>query len=171
MTAENIFAFSQSKAGLLAAREYLSGAMHLDNLIAVRLSRLDLVRSRATRVTRMLDGMPGSVQYSDLLGETTAELADLETELLQDYQRLLQRQKEIDAAIRRIPDEEQRAVLEMRYLQQKSFASIAIRLSYEERQIYRLHKKGLCHIAAQMAAGEILWENFDELLQAQEMRV
>ena len=171
MTADKIFAFSQSKAGLSAARACLSGATYLDNLIAVRLSRLDVLRSRATRVTRMLDGMPGSGQYSDLFGETAAELADLEAELLQDYQQLLQRQREIGAAIHRIPDELHQAVLEMRYLQQKSFASIAIHLSYDERQIYGMHEKGLRHIAAQMAAGEIQWKNFDELLQAQETGV
>ena len=82
MTADKIFAFSQSKAGLSAAWAYLSGATYLDNLIAVRLSRLDVLRSRATRVTRMLDGMPGSGQYSALFGETAAGLADLEAELL-----------------------------------------------------------------------------------------
>lgn len=168
MTREDIFAFSQSGAGLAAAREFLSGAIHLDNLIAMRLSRLDLVRSRATRVTRILSDIPGSGQYADLLGETAAELADLEADLLRDYQQLLQRQKEIDAAIRRVPDERHRAVLEMRYLQQKSFPSIAILLSYDERQIYRMHQKGLRHIAAQLAAGEIEWKNFMDMLQAPE---
>ncbi|MBQ2976138.1 MAG: sigma-70 family RNA polymerase sigma factor [Clostridia bacterium] len=171
MTAKEIFLFSQSSAGMAMARDFLSGALHLDNIIAMRLARLDVVRNRATKVNRVLTGIPGSGQYSDLLGETAAELADLEAELLQDYHQLLQRQREIDAAIRRIPDERQRAVLEMRYLQQKSFAHIAIRLSYDERQIYRLHAKGLRHIAAQMAAGEIEWKNFSDLLQTLKMSV
>lgn len=155
MTETDILAFARSKAGLAAAREFVSGAHYLDNLIAMRLSRLDAVRSRATQVGRALSGMPGSGNIADRMGDAAAELADLEQELLADYHALLAKQKEIGAAIRRIPDERYAMVLEMRYLQQRPFPRIAIALSYDERQIYRFHEKGLRHIAAQIAAGEV----------------
>ena len=41
--------------------------------------------------------------------------------------------------------------LEMRYLQGTAFPMIAARLAYDERQIYRFHKKALMHVALQMA--------------------
>ena len=154
MTHEEALAFSQSAAGQCAARDYLSAALRLDAMIALRLAQLDTLREKAERITRLADAQRGS-GCTDRVGDMAAEIADQEAGLLGEYQALLLRQKAIGAAIRRVPDERQQMVLEMRYLQGLPFARISMTLHYDERQTYRLHERGLRHVAAQLALGEI----------------
>lgn len=155
MTVEEAYAFIRSPQGLAAARDYLSAALRLDAMIALRLSRLDAARARGERVTRALDALAGGGGAGDRVGEAAADLADQEAALLADYHALLKQQKEIGAAIARVPEDRQRMVLEMRYLQGLPFFRIAMTLHYDERQVYRLHERGLRHVAAQIALGEI----------------
>lgn len=155
MTHEEALAFSQSAAGQCAARNYLSAALRLDAMIALRLARLDTLRDQAERITRLTDAQRGS-GYSDRVGDAAAEIADQEAELLEAYQALLSKQKAIGTAIRRVPEERQQMVLEMRYLQGMPFTRISMALHYDERQTYRLHARGLRHVAAQLALGEIV---------------
>lgn len=154
MTHEEALAFSQSPAGQCAARDYLSTALRLDAMIALRLAQLDELRDRAERITRVVDAQRGNGS-GDRVGDLAAEIADQEAGLLEDYQTLLQRQKAIGTVIRQVPEERQRMVLEMRYLQGMPFVNISMTLHYDERQTYRLHARGLRHVAAQLALGEI----------------
>lgn len=141
MTAEQILQYCHSREGLCDARDFLSGYLRLDAAQAVKLSRLDALRSAAGRLRALHSSAPD-------------ELAALEKEILADYSVLLQRQKSIGDAIRRVPDEMSRLVLESRYLEGLPFFRIAMNLHFDERQIYRYHRRGLEHIAAQLAAGK-----------------
>ena len=150
MTPEEKMEFARSREGLQAARDYLSAALRMDNLIAVRLSRLDQLRSRGKSISLLLDSVQsGSV--SDRVGDTAAELADQEEALLRDYRELLRLQKEIGDVIASVPWDEPRMILELRYLQRLSMVAISMKLHYDERQVYRLHQKGLAHVAFQLA--------------------
>ncbi|MBR1583915.1 MAG: hypothetical protein IJ662_00055 [Clostridia bacterium] len=139
MTAEEILAYIQSKEGQNAAREFLSGAQRIDAMVALKLARADQLRARA----RQLPALDAEAQQA---------LREMEDEILADYNVLLKRQKQIGDAIRRVPEEVSRAVLESRYLQGLPFFRIAMNLNYDERQIYRYHQRGLQHIAGQLAA-------------------
>lgn len=150
MTPEEIMVYAKSPEGMQAAREYLSAANRLDGMIALRLARLDQIRARGEKITQSLSVLRGS-GYGDKVGEAAAELADQEQALLKDYGELLRRQKEIQEVIRRVPDEQQQMVLEMRYLQNLSFVAIAMRIHCDERQAYRYHSRGLAHVALQLA--------------------
>lgn len=154
MTPEETLAFARSPAGEAAARAFLSRALHLDAMISVKLSRLDTLREKARRIRSALTGMPAPTGKKDRVGEDSAEIVDLEEEILRDYHALLNQQEEIGRAVGRVPDPVQKAVLELRYLQALPFFRIAMELHYDERQIYRIHKKALGHIALQIASGE-----------------
>lgn len=139
MTPEERLAFARSKEGLNHARQLLTGYGRLDAAIAVKLSRLDRTREQAKRLSALPPG-PEARQAS-------AETEALEQELLRDYAALIERQKEIEGIIRRVPHEQSRTVLEMRYLDQQPFFRIAARMHYDERQIYRYHRQGLRYVA------------------------
>lgn len=155
MISEDVLSFMHSREGQRQAQAYLSSARQLEALIALRLARLDELRARGERVTRALDGMPGGSGLGDRVGHAAAALADQEELLLEDYHKLLAKQAEIHNTIHHIPRPLQRAVLEMRYLQGLSMIGIAHRLSYDVRQVQRLHHEGLCHVAGQIAIGRI----------------
>ena len=150
MTLEEALIYAKSPEGMQAARAFLSAAARLDGMIALRLARLDRLRTRGEKMTQSLNGLKGS-GYGDKVGEAAAELADQEKALLAEYKELLKRQKEIAVAIARVPDEQQQMVLEMRYLHSLSYVAISMRIHCDERQAYRYHNRGLVHVAMQLA--------------------
>ena len=150
MKPEEALMYAKSPEGLQAARQFLSAATRLDGMIALRLSRLDALRARGERITQSLSGLKSS-GYGDKVGEVAAELADQEKALLAEYKELLERQKEIARVIARVPDDQQRMVLEMRYLHSLSFVAISMRIPCDERQVYRYHNRALSHVALQLA--------------------
>ncbi len=121
--------------GIARARELLSSALRLDAMIALKLARLDALKARAEKA-RIVPG----------LSEET-EQGLLEQEILEEYRALMARQRRIQALLSRMPDERQRTVLELRYLQGLPFFRIAMQLHYDERQIYRYHRAGLRYLA------------------------
>lgn len=140
MNARETLAFIQSPEGLCAARDFLSSAQRLEGCIALKQAQADQLRRRRR------EGLsPGDQMVLDAM----------EKDVQRDLSSLLCRQKAISDAIRRVPGDVARTVLESHYLQSMPFFRIAMALHYDERQIYRYHRKGLSHIAAQIAAGEI----------------
>lgn len=134
MTGEATLAFIQSDEGRRAARDYLSAALRQDAQIALRLARLDQLRKKR--------------------GDHAAAIRGGENELQQAYRLLRQTQGDILAVIDRVPDGTCREILEKRYVQGLPFFRIAMAMHYDERQIYRIHRKGLMHVAAQLVCGQ-----------------
>lgn len=152
-------AWAFSQAGIQAAREFLSAGQRIEGMIGLRLSRLEAVRSRARKVTRALDTAAVMSGYrGDPVGDAACRLAEMEDELLQDYHKLLEKQKEIQQVIDEIPDDYQRMVLELRYLQGISMLGIARRLNYDERTIQRIHHKALIQTAMRLASRGMMGE-------------
>ena len=151
-------AFASSKEGLKAAREYLSSAQRLDNIIALRLSRLEMLRDRAAKITRAIEYRPKRNQAGDMLANAASEALDVEEELMFDYARLLAKQNEINQLISEIPDDYQKMVLDLKYLQGVSMIGIARRLNYDERTVQRIHEKALRQVALRLA----LWDKEPE---------
>lgn len=150
-----LFTYIHSKEGQMHARAYLSSSKPLEALIALHHARMDRLRQQGAGLTRALDAMPGSGGHSDRVGNAAAELADLEEQIVQDYHRLMERQSELAHVVRSIPDDRERAVLEMRYLHGLSMLGIAHRMGYEVRQIQRLHHQGLARVAGWIYQGMI----------------
>lgn len=136
-------AYAESAAGQTAAQNYLYEMQNIDNRVALRLARLDAFREKNRQIVRSLyaDGdVPGQE-------EITARLTEMETELRAEYHALLERRKQTKETIRRIPNETQRTVLEMRYIEGLPFFRIAMAMNYDERTVYRLHRKALTRTA------------------------
>ena len=148
MTLEAQLKYLQSRQALLDAQDYLSRANRLDAQIALKLARLDQLRARRDQLRRRLQ--------IHTVDESLPDLEALERDVLQDYAALLKLQAEIQARIRLVPDDSQRAVLEMRYLNGAPFFRVAMAIHYDERTVYRLHRAGLRMIAALLARDGLL---------------
>ncbi|MBQ9263894.1 MAG: hypothetical protein IJ189_06730 [Clostridia bacterium] len=135
MTPEEILQYAHSAQGRCDARNLLSACLHIDAQIALKLAQLDQLREKAKR-------MPGA---------DPRVIRELEQDVLTDYSALLKQQKRIGDMLRRVPNDLCRTVMEAHYIQELPFFRIAMNLHYDERQIYRLHKQGLEHVAAQLA--------------------
>lgn len=138
MTGEEALAFIRSPEGQRRAQDYLSAALRADSAAALCLARLDQLRKKLRR------GLP-----------VQADIRQEEQALFAAYAALKIRRRAIRAAVDRVPDETARAVLEHRYLEGKPFFRIAMDLHYDERQIYRIHRRGVAHVAAQIAERQI----------------
>ena len=149
MTAEEQLNYLESRQAPLDAQQYLSQSLHLDTRIALKLAQLDVMREKHRKLCQALgkpmDGLPPAL-----------EVQRREEEVLADYAALLQLQQEISAHIRQVPDAMQQAVLDMRYLEGAPFFRIAMALHYDERTVYRLHRAGLRHVAAQLMQAGIV---------------
>ena len=131
MNARDMMAYSLSWEGRKAAQEFLSSAKEADARMALLTARLNDLRKAGAR--------PVS--------------AEEEQAVRTERERLRARRRAVEEAVRRVPDGLCRAVLEGRYLQRLPFFRIAMALSYTERQVYRFHRRGLQHIALQIASG------------------
>jgi len=138
MTGEEALSFMQSAPGQRRAQDFLSGALRADNAAALHLARLDRLRKMLRRGQRVEE---------DIRKEEQA--------LFSAYAVLKTRRQAISAAIGRMPEETLRRVMTARYLEGLPFFRIAMDMHYDERQIYRIHRKGLMHAAAQIANGQI----------------
>ena len=154
MEYEAALSWAASREGMQAAREYLSSAQRLDAMIALRLSRLDMLRDRARQITRAIEPRIRTRNRGDLMANAASDAVDMEEELLRDYARLLKMQKEIHQLISDIPDDYQKMVLDLKYLQGVSLVGIARRLNYDERTVQRIHEKALQQAALRLALKE-----------------
>lgn len=142
MNADALARLGATPEGIAAAQTLLSSALRLEAMISLKHARLDRLRKEKEQV----QALPGS--------EDAAQgIAALEKQVLTDYKALTDRRVRISALIAGVPDERHRTVLEMRYLEGMPFFRIAMKMHYDERQIYRFHAAALRHVAVQRALG------------------
>lgn len=90
----------------------------------------------------VMDGMPHGSSQSDLsayaakLDEQMAKLKEWRLEKAKMYERILDR-------IRRVEDDNQRALLMCRYIKGMSWEDIAVSLGYTWRHVHRIHSQAL----------------------------
>lgn len=126
----------------MTAKEYLGRYKTLNLEINVKLERIQRERARAEKCTSVLTGMPrgGGTDWT----ETAAKLIVKERELDHYIDQLLLLKDEIQAVIDQVPDEKERRLLEMRYLEEKSWSDIAADLGVAESTVRgKMHERAL----------------------------
>lgn len=83
---------------------------------------------------------------SDRMAEDVARIVDDETSLGDALQEIAKRLREILQAIESVPDEMQKTVLTLRYIEGLDWPDIQERISYERTQTLVIHGKALVHI-------------------------
>ena len=129
------------------AKEFFQRNYYLEQRVNSRLRRLSDLRQLAGRVTSSLGGEPvsGSADVHKLDG-TIAKIVDMEREINEDIDRLVDAKREAMAVIRQVEHPDQQLVLELRYLDFKSWPSIAEEMELSPRWVQTLHGRALAAV-------------------------
>lgn len=127
------------------AKEYLSQAIWLDQMIDSKLEQLTTLKSLAMKVTSSFTKEKicgGNIEKSKM-ESTIVKVIDLENEINADIDRLIDLKRDIQDTINKMDDINQQLLLELRYLSGKGWDEIAATMGYDPRTVYRIHGKAL----------------------------
>ncbi len=127
------------------AKEYLSQALWLDQMILSKLEQLETLKSLSMKVTSSFTKEKicgGNIEKSKM-ESTMVKVIDLENEINADIDRLVDLKKDIQDTINMMDDINQQLLLELRYLSGKGWDEIAASMGYDPRTVYRIHGKAL----------------------------
>lgn len=121
------------------ADEFLSQYIILDVKIKAKEEQLQELRTKSTRITTTYSDAP---THSNI-GNVVSKIADLESEIIENIDKLLDIRNEIANTIDKVEDTKLNTLLELRYINGKTYEKIAEELYYNLRTIYRTRKKAL----------------------------
>ncbi len=124
---------------------WLSRARELERRIELRSEQAERLRQSLMPGAARGDGAPGS-KPADWTDRANAAM-EIEQEIAGEIRRLRRVRAEIVRAIERVEDENQRTVLELRYIAGLRFEKIAARMSYDRTWVWKLHKRGVMAVA------------------------
>lgn len=102
------------------------------------------LRSEAERMTAACSAAPGGgARRTDRLPCAVERIAAAQKSLEEQIEACMARRLEVTGAIGHVRDATRREVLRLRYLEGKTYAEIADRVGVVERQVYRLHRRGV----------------------------
>ena len=114
----------------MTAREYLTQAKTLNARIMRQLYRRDELYALMTCRTAKLSKIPGGGRNDRPLEDAMAKYVLLEEEINRQIDALVDLKEEIRSVIGQLPDETEKLVLEMYYLENKSLSQIGKELGY-----------------------------------------
>ena len=143
---------------VMTAKEYLSQAFKIDKKIDSMMEQSVKLRSMATKTTTILSDLPGSATKNPhKLSDVVVKLVEQEEEIHREIDRLVNLRAEIYGVIQTVEDMDERLVLEMRYMGYHPVTEIARRMEVGERQIYRIHERGLRNVVVPSgSAGNVI---------------
>ena len=131
----------------MTAKEFFQRNYYLEQRVNSRLRRLSDLRQLAGRVTSSLGREPvsGSADVHKLDG-TIAKIVDMECESNEDIDHLVDAKRETMSVIRQVEHPDQQLVLELRYLDFKSWPAIAEEMGLSPRWVQTLHERALAAV-------------------------
>lgn len=132
----------------MRAKEYLSQALWLDQRINTKLEQLATLRSLAMKVTanQTAEKVSGGKDVKSPMANTIAKIVDLEREINGDIDRLVGLKAEIQETISQVSDVVSQILLELRYINGKTWDEIANVLGFARSWVLRLHGVALKEI-------------------------
>ena len=124
--------------------EYLRRALVLDMQIDAGFERIQQLRALADRRTVVYgrERVRGSGSADGRM-DVVARIVDAERKLDEKIDRMIALREEIQALIGRVQDERMRVLLELRYLNGRTWEEVAEEMNYTTRNIYNLHSAAL----------------------------
>lgn len=125
------------------AKEYLSQALWLDKIVNSKLEQLETLWAMATRMTARYSQVKvaGGNVSKNPVEKTIAKIADLQENINKDIDRFIDLKFEILEIIKQVRDPIDQIILEMRYINCKSWDEVAENLGYNRSTIFRIHGK------------------------------
>lgn len=131
---------------IVTAKEYLSQGRWLNQKILNRNDEIRQLRELAVAI-KATNYEQSVVQTSwkpdAVFASIVEKVASSESELLDEVERYLEFRKKIRREIQQLPEEEEKILLEKRYISLKSWSVIAEEMEYTERHILRVHAQAL----------------------------
>ena len=134
----------------MTAKEFFSQAYQIDVRIDSKIEQVARLRELATKATQTLSDMPGSAtKNTHQMEDIIVKIVDLENEINADLDSLVDLKARIIDIIRTVSDAEQQTLLELRYLNNKSWQQIADEMGYCRQHVFTIHKNALASIVVQ----------------------
>ena len=134
----------------MKAKEYLSQAYKLNNLIDSKLLQLEKSKSLMygiSSISKSSERVSGGKATSDRLGDIVSKTIDLEEEINKTIDNYVDIQREITAMIEAVENPIYRVLLTYRYLDFLTWEKIAKRIGYSYvHTVHRLHPKALAAV-------------------------
>ena len=127
-------------------QHYLRSAWYYQKKADFLNEKIMVLREKSTKMTTSYQDIPTFGGFEDHRQQVIAEMVDTEREYRKMTQQCRNKLQEIAFFINQLESFQERIVLQMRYLYFENWQDIALRLNYEERQIYRIHGQGLMHL-------------------------
>jgi DNA-directed RNA polymerase specialized sigma subunit len=132
----------------MKAKEYLSQALWLNQRIDNKLEQLERLKAMAMRVTANLtqEKVSGGYNERSPMENTIVKIMDLEREVNDEIDKLINLKQEILETISLVDDPMAQLLLEMRYINRRTWGEIAEELGYSDRGIHKIHGRALKEI-------------------------
>ena len=115
------------------------------------LDEIEELRTIATRVTVMLDSMPGGAGGQDKVGRIVSQIVDLQNELAVEAGKMRLKERAVLNVIDEVDDPVLQELLVKRYINTKSWEKIAVEMHYSFRHTLRLHGAALAAVKIKMS--------------------
>lgn len=132
----------------MGAKEYLSQAIWLDQRINSKLEQKKQLETLATRVTVDFtkEKVSGGRSTNSPMEDATVKLIDLCYEINEDIDKLVGLKAEILETISKVDDPVSQLLLQMRYIEGKTWEDVASALNYNNRTVFKIHGRALKEI-------------------------
>lgn len=127
----------------MTSKEYLCRYLNLERRIHAKEDKIQELKQRATSLHMHMGTKVQSSKQVGGNGRIIDQYLDLENELVKDIKRLKIILKSISSTVKKLENDEQKEVLERKYINGESFSTISSKMNMCERQIYRIHGKAL----------------------------
>lgn len=104
---------------------------------------LEKTRALETKVTQTLSDMPHGGGGENSIEAGTEKVFEIESQIADEIRQLTFTRSEIENAIRAVPDENYRELLELRYIDGLTWEKIAVKMNYTYKWVCTLHGKAL----------------------------
>jgi len=125
-------------------KQYLSKAHSLDQRINDKLSQKENIKCQAMKITASYSDIKvGSTKQKSPMENAIVRMVMLEQEINNDIDMLYSLKTEIELLVLEIEDPLYRAIINQRYIKNKSWEEIAEVLGYQVRWVLKLHNRAL----------------------------
>ena len=128
----------------MSIKEYLSQAYRIDQRINSKLDQVQSLRELTVKATSTLSDTYSSGNGNKQKMEgVIVKIIDLEHEIDEEIDRLVDLKQEIVSLIKKVKNPEYQTLLELRYLNFKTWEQIASEMHYSIQHTFRIHDKAL----------------------------
>lgn len=123
--------------------DFLKKYKTINNRINGKIEELEMWRDKACRVTPSYSDMPKGGEQGDKIQTAVENIIEIEEQINESIDELVRIKAEVRVAIDTVQDNTLKYLLELRYINGKTFEQIAVDMNYSYMHICRLHGKAL----------------------------